>query len=95
MTTKFIRFTNANGLRDSLYNLSAGDIVLFGNESFNCGKDWEEKASIASMEWAEFYIANGRKFDFASYSSGSHIWAPKGYGKVTEINSRGFRVEVL
>ena len=93
--TKFIRFTSKNDLRDNLWNLEVGSVVCYGRKSNNSGRDWYESASISSNEAASSFISNGHKFGFASESYGNHISVPKGFGKVIEINSRGFRIEIF
>ena len=95
MATKFIRFSNNNDLRSKLWDLEVGSVVCYGRKSNNSGRDWYESASITSQESVDFFISNGRKFIFSSESYGNTINSKKGFGRVVEINSRGFRIEIL
>ena len=95
MNTIFLRFSTVTDEEYQMRDFSVGDIVIFGIKSFNCGRNWHDIATIKNQDDVDAYINNGRRFDFASYSSGSRIYAPKGYGRVIKKNSDGLTVGLL
>ena len=95
MNTQFLRFSIVTDEEYKMHDFSVGDIVIFGIKSFNCGRNWHDVATIKTKDDVDEYIDRGRRFDFASYSSGSNIYAPKGYGRVIKKNSKGVTVELL
>ena len=95
MNTTFLRFSTVTDEEYQMRDFSVGDIVIFGIKSFNSGRNWHDVATIKTQDDVDTYINNGRRFEFASYSSGNSIYAPKGYGRVVKKNSKGLTVELL
>ena len=95
MTTNFLSFSSVTDNEYQTCDISIGDIVIYGIKSFNCGRNWHDVATVVTQDQVDIYIDKGRRFEFASYSSGNSIYAPKGYGRVTAKNSKGLTVEVL
>ena len=86
-TSKMLNVLNAE--------LTIGDIVLIGNRSENNGRDWFTYLAWSDENRLNRYKDNGSRFEFASYSSGNIICAPKNYGKVLSENLKGYWVEIL
>ena len=95
MATRFLRFNCVTDYEYQMRDFFVGDIVLFGIKSFNCGRKWHDVATIKNQDEVDAYINNGRRFEFASYSSGNRIYSPKGYGRVIKKNSKGLTVELF
>ena len=70
MATRFLRFNSVTDYDYQMRDFSVGDIVLFGIKSFNCGRNWNDVATIKTQDNVDAYIYNGRRFKFASCSSG-------------------------
>ena len=95
MATRFLRFNSVTDYECQMRDFFVGDIVLFGIKSFNCGCNWHDVAAIKTQDNVDAYTDNGRRFEFASYSSGNNIYVPKGYGRVVKKNSKGLTIELL
>ena len=95
MATRFLRFNSVTDNEYQMRDFSVGDTVIFGIKSFNCGRNWHDVATIKTKDNVDAYIDNGRRFEFASYSSGNSVYVPKGYGRVIKKNSKGLTVELL